>query len=522
MAGGMALAGPGISYAQASADGGTLRVLIEPEPPVLLAVLTPLTSQQITSSQTNEGLLTYDFELNPQPALAESWEIAEDGLTYTFNLRKGVQWSDGADFTSADVAYSIGVLKEQHTRGRSTFANVTAIETPDEYTVVLKLSAPAPYMFTALSSSESPIIARHIFEGTDVATNPAMSEPIGTGPFLLKEWVRGSHIIYERNPNYWDKSKPGVDQLIFQFARDASARSIAIETGSVDVLSGIPVPIPFTDLPAMESNPDLTIIDDGWQYVNTICRLEFNLDNEFFANKLVRKAVAHAVDRELMMAIASYGYGKLCYGPISPNMATYYVDELKELVPAHDPARAEELLDEAGYPRGSDGVRLRINVDYMPNGDIFKRGAEYLKQALDPLGIVATVRSQDVATYVKRIYTDREFDCSVEAMSNTYDPTVGVQRLYWSKNFRPGVPYSNGSHYNNPEVDRLFEAAAVEADLGRRKELFTEAQKIIIEDVPAMTLFTIYGATIANSKVKNLIQTADGITSTHASVTIES
>lgn len=224
MAGGMALAGPGISYAQASADGGTLRVLIEPEPPVLLAVLTPLTSQQITSSQTNEGLLTYDFELNPQPALAESWEIAEDGLTYTFNLRKGVQWSDGADFTSADVAYSIGVLKEQHTRGRSTFANVTAIETPDEYTVVLKLSAPAPYMFTALSSSESPIIARHIFEGTDVATNPAMSEPIGTGPFLLKEWVRGSHIIYERNPNYWDKSKPGVDQLIFQFARDASAR----------------------------------------------------------------------------------------------------------------------------------------------------------------------------------------------------------------------------------------------------------------------------------------------------------
>lgn len=525
MAGGLtgvlALGAPGVSFAQEDTDGSTLRMIIEPEPPVLSAVLTPLTSQQITSAQTNEGLLDYDFDLNPMPALAETWDISEDGLTYQFNLRQGVQWSDGEDFTSEDVAYSIGVLKEKHTRGRATFANVDSIETPDEHTVILHLKAAAPYMFTALAASESPIIPKHIFDGTDIATNPAMISPVGTGPFVLKEWVRGSYIIYERNPNYWGDPAPYVDKLIFQFARDASARSIAVETGSVDVVSGMPVPVPFTDLPNIEANENLQVITDGWQYVNSISRLEFNLDNEFFANKLVRQAVAHAIDRELMLNVAAYGYGKLCYGPVSPDMSKYYVPELKDLVQAYDPSKAEELLDEAGYPRASNGVRFSINVDFMPNGEIFRRGAEYLKQALEPLGIEATVRSQDVATYVKRIYSDREFDCAVQAMNNTYDPTVGVQRLFWSKNFKPGVPYSNGSHYNNPEVDQLLEAAAVEPDEARRFELFSDFQKIVVEECPALTLFTLYGGTIAQSKVKDLIRTADGITATHSSVKIE-
>lgn len=520
MTGAFAFTGAQGAFAQ-GASGGTLRVVIEPEPAVLLSVLSPQTSQLVTSAQTNEGLLTYDFELNPMPGLAERWEVSQDGRTVTFNLRPGVKWSDGADFTSEDVAFSVGVLKENHPRGRATFANVESIDTPDATTVVLNLSAPAPYMMYALAAGESPILPKHVFEGTDIASNPAMSAPVGTGPWMLKEWVRGSHIIYERNPNYWDAPKPYIDQLIFQFARDASARSIAIETGTVDVVSGTPLPIPFTDLPRLEASEDLTIISDGWQYTNSIGRLEFNLDTEIFSNKLVRKAFAHAIDRELLLEVACYGRGRVAWGPVGPDLARFYVPELKDLVPQHDPAAAEALLDEAGYPRGADGVRFHVNMDFMPNGDLFRRGAEFIKQAMQPLGVEITVRSQDVATYVKRIYTDRDFDCAVESMNNTYDPTVGVQRLYWSKNFRPGVPYSNGSNYNNPEVDALFEAAAVEPDEARRIELFTEVQKLIIEDLPDISLFTQYSATITRAQVKDLILTADGITGTLASVRIE-
>lgn len=523
MAGAIALPGSHLAMAQGGPKhGGTIRIIIEPEPPMLLAAVNPLTSMIITSTKTNEGLLTYDFDLNPQPQLAVEWDVAADGKTYTFKLREGVKWHDGADFTSADVAYSLSSLKQNHTRGRATFANVTDIETPDDHTVILRLSNPAPYMFFALAGSESPIIPKHVYEGTDLATNPAMSAPIGTGPFKFKEWSRGSHIVYERNPDYWDAPKPYLDQVILQFARDASARTIAIETGAVEVVSGTPVPVPLPDLVRLENMPNITVIDDGWQYVNSVGRIEFNLENEYFKDHKVRLAIAHAVDRETILNVACYGKGHIAYGPVSPELGRFAVPELADIVPQLDPAKSEALLDEAGLTRGSDGVRFRVNADFMPNGDIFRRTAEYLKQALEPIGIEVTVRAQDVASYVKRVYTDRDFDFAVQSLSNMYDPTVGVQRLYWSKNFRPGVPFTNGSGYNNPKVDELFEAAAIEADHEKRYQLFAEAQKIIVQDAPSITLFAQYGATITKNTVKDLIVTADGIMGNYASAYVES
>ncbi|SAK74218.1 extracellular solute-binding protein [Caballeronia temeraria] len=128
-----------------------------------------------------------------------------------------MKWHDGTSFTSDDVAYSILTLKQAHPRGRSTFANVTDVKTPDRYTVVIDLSKPAPFLLTALSGSESPIVPKHLYQGTDVVSNPHNSAPIGTGPFVFKEFVRGDHILLERNPDYWDKPKPYVDRIIVRF-----------------------------------------------------------------------------------------------------------------------------------------------------------------------------------------------------------------------------------------------------------------------------------------------------------------
>ncbi len=504
-----------------AADGKTLKILIEPEPPVLMAVLTPLTSAQITGTKINEGLLSYDFEINPKPQLAKEWSVSEDGKEYVFKLQPNVKWHDDKDFTSADVAYSIGLLKEKHPRGRATFANIVSIETPDALTVVLKLSNPAPYMLYALAASESPMVAKHIFDGSDPAANPTLSAPVGTGPFMFKEWVRGSHILFERNPNFRNKDEPKVDRILFQFARDASARSIAVETGAVDVLSGTPVPVPFTDLPRLEKDKKLKITTDGWQYINAIGRLEFNLDNKYFKDLKVRTAVAHLLDRQTILKVACYGYGEVAYGPVSPDLKRFYVPELANMIPKLDVKKAEELLDEAGYKRSADGTRFSIMIDFMPNGDIFRRTGEYMKQALGRVGIQCTVRAQDIATYIKRIYTDRDFDCVVNAMNNTYDPTVGVQRLYWSKNFRPGVPYSNASHYSNPKVDALLEAASIEPNEKKRIALFREFQEIVVKEIPDMVLFTQYGATVFNAKVENAITTADGICATYANVSVK-
>jgi peptide/nickel transport system substrate-binding protein len=512
------LAPLGAQRANATArHGGTLTVLIDPEPPVLLTVANTAGASLYTSSKTNEGLLTYDFNLNPRPQLATSWSVSEDGLEYTFKLRSGVRWHDGQDFSSADVAFSIETLKQVHPRGRSTFANVSTIRTPDPLTAILVLSRPAPYLLTALAASETPIVPRHLYEGTQAASNKLNNAPIGTGPFRFKEWVRGSHITYERNPDYWDKPKPYIDHLIFVVMPDPSARSAALESGSVDLAPGAPVP--FSDLDRLSKIPRLRFVTDGYQYINSVARVEFNLDRPYLAKRAVREAIAHVVDRETILQVPFFGYGEIALGPISPQLKHFAAPDLPFY--RHDPKQAEQLLDQAGYPRGPDGVRLRLTHDYLPYGDSFPRVADYLKQSLRRIGIDVTIRSQDFAAYIKRVYTDRDFDFTINSMSNLFDPTVGVQRLYWSKNFRIGVPFSNGAHYINPEVDRLLESAAIETNAARRLQDFTDFQRLVIQDLPDITLATMYYATITDRKVIDHTVGADGVAGNLADVYID-
>ncbi|TIU26064.1 MAG: ABC transporter substrate-binding protein, partial [Mesorhizobium sp.] len=131
-------------------------------------------------AKVTEGLLTYDFDLTPRPLLATEWSVSDDGLRYTFKLREGVKWHDGKPFTSVDVAYSIATIKEVHPRGRNTFLNLTDIQTPDPLTVTLVLSKPAPYLITALAAPETPIVPKHLYEGTKAAENPVNNAPVGT------------------------------------------------------------------------------------------------------------------------------------------------------------------------------------------------------------------------------------------------------------------------------------------------------------------------------------------------------
>ena len=141
-------------------------------------------------------------------------------------------WHDGAPFTSADVAWSLmNVWKTLHGRGRATYANVERADTPDARTVVLHLSQPSPAIMNALAAAESQVLPRHRYEGTDVLTNPLNNAPVGTGPFRFKEWRRGSAVVVERNPDYWDAGKPYLDAIVMRFIPDGAGRSAALETG---------------------------------------------------------------------------------------------------------------------------------------------------------------------------------------------------------------------------------------------------------------------------------------------------
>ncbi|GLQ09461.1 peptide ABC transporter substrate-binding protein [Devosia yakushimensis] len=493
------------ALAQSPQHGGTLSVVAASEPPTMTGIAH--TGVTFTSPKSTEGLLTFDFDLNPKPLLATQWSISPDGLAYTFTLRQGVKFHDGTPFTAADVAYSISTIKEVHPRGRVTFANLTGIETPDEHTVVLKLSKPAPYLLPALSASETPIVPRHLYEGTAADANPVNNAPIGTGPWVFKEWVRGSHIVWDRNPDYWDQPRPYADQLILRIIPDGSARAAAIETGEINLAPQSPVPL--SELARFSTLPNIGVEQRGYSYFNNISRIEFNFDRPYFADVRVRKAFAHLIDRNVIHQTALYGYGTPIPGPISASLTKYYVPDL----PTYpiDLAKAEALLDEAGYPRGTDGIRLRLTHDPHPSAEYYKRGGEYIRQALAAAGIEVSLRTQDFATYIKRVYTDRDFDFTFHGMSNLFDPTVGVQRLYWSKNFKPGIPFTNGSHYASDKVDALLEAAAVEVDAARRLELFTAFQRQVVEDVPDIGVVSGVELTLYDKRVADHTIGAEGL-----------
>ena len=491
------------AHAQAR-HGGTLNWVVNPSPASLIPLTTSAGGNSDIGPKVVEGLLTYGYDLQPKPLLATAWSVSGDGLQYSFTLRQGVKWHDGRDFTSADVAFSILTLKQVHPRGRGTFANVTEVRTPNANTAIVVLSKPAPFLLTALAAAESPMVPKHLYEGTDIASNKYNSAPVGTGPFVFKEWVQGSHAIFERNPNYWDKPKPYLDRIIARFIPDAVARSAALESGAIDLGYAV---IPISDVERFKKLPQLRVDTDQWSYWGNHQQMYFNLDSPVLKNLEVRRAIAHAVDVNAYNNVVWFGYGRVSASPIGPALVRYHDASIKHQ--PFDLRRAEALLDAAGHKRDANGTRFKLRLLYNPF--LERRTADFLRQSLSRVGIDAEIESYDFATYTKKVYTDRAFDMTAESLLNLFDPTLGVQRVFWSKNFKIGLPFSNAAHYDNPDVDRLLEAASVEVDDKKRRELFVAFQKQVEKDIPSIEFGANPNITVAAKKVQNYQPTAEGI-----------
>lgn len=504
---GLAFAGlPVTAHAAAESPvrGGTLNWGYYPDPSALIAINTSSGTGQAIGPKVNEGLFDFDYDLNPIPLLATSWSSTDDGLRYTFQLRQGVKWHDGKDFTSEDVKFTIFRLKEAHPRGRITYQNVTAVETPDPHTAVVVLSKPAPYLISALSSSESPIVPKHVYETFKPEEQPKLAQTIGTGPFILKEWQPGSHLIFDRNPDYWDAPKPYLDRVVLRIILDPAARAAALETGEIDIGAN---PVPLADIERLKANPNLVVDTTTYAYSGPQQQLFFNYENEILTKRDVRLAVAHAIDLQKLLDIALYGYGQVSPSPISTALPKWYDPRIKAR--EVDPQLANKLLDDAGYPRGTNGSRFKLRLAYNPF--LPPSYSDFIKQSLAVIGIDAEVIKLDLATFLKTVYTDRAWDLVIESLSNTFDPTLGVQRAYWSKNFKIGLPFSNASHYVNAEVDEILEAAATEPDEDKRRELWYKFQSIIHEDVVSVDLVAAGAQIVASKRVKNFAPGAQGI-----------
>ncbi len=501
---GAVLATPGAAFAQADTPkaGGTLTFVAAGEPTTLVPLLDSSTRTRNISTKILEGLVRFDDKFNPQPVLATSWSLSEDGLRHTFVLRRGVKWHDGRDFTAADVRFSLLAFKKAGPRARITFANLVDVETPDPHTAVLVLSRPTPYLLRALTGGEAPILAAHSYAGDNYADSQNGIRPIGTGPFVFGEWVRGSHVVLNRNPAYWDAGQPYLDRFVTRFVGDSAAAANALEAGEADFSFDIGP----HDVERLRKNPRLAvdIYRDG--YLNNAQIFEFNLENPILARPPVRHALAHAIDRRFIVDAIFFGTAMPAASTI-PAAFPAYNDEAPFDYP-FDPDRTGKLLDEAGYARGADGTRFALRLTFLP-GDTFKRTAEYLRAAFAKVGVKVEILDGDLATYIRRVYTERGFDLNLNGISRLFDPTAGVQRLYWSDSIRNVAPYANAAHYNNPAVDDLFRAAAVERDEDRRAQQFKDIQRIVGADLPCFALVALPTVIARNARVRHLVTTID-------------
>ena len=465
--------------------GGTLVVGIATDPTTLIPSMSYGIAPITVSYPMHNALVDYDINGTMIPDLAESWEFSEDGKTWTFELRKGVKWHDGVDFTSEDVAFTIKEVAEKyHSLGSQAFGPVSEILTPDPHKVIFKFEKPYFPTNAYLSNWYAGIIPKHLYDGTDVLTNPHNFKPVGTGPFVFSEYKKGSHVILERNQNYWDKDKPILDKIIFKVIPDATARVTALQKGEIDIL--IPYAMPFSEMDRMKQDGFMT--EPIFAHDGLLALLMLNLKNEYLSNQKVRYAIAHAIDKKDLNDKAFFGLGRVAVGPIPSSIPWAFNENVKTY--EYDPEKANKILDEAGFKKGPDGLRFSLRFPYVGARPDADRTAQIIRAQLRDVGIDVQLQSREYASVLDEGFKNNNFDLMFWSLTMGPNPSVGTARIFITSQIKP-VPFTNAMNYSNPRVDDLFENAAVSTSLEEASNYFKEIQEILVEDLPVISLLEI-------------------------------
>ena len=493
--------------AWASSDRRIINAMMTDEPAHLNYPLFNTRIMQEICGNIHESLLLFDWQFKPHPNLARAFEMSPDGLTYTFHLRSDVQWHDGVKFTARDVAFSCGeMLPQLNPRSRNSFSHIDTIKTPDAFTVVFRLKQPFNAFLLSLMASNAPMMPAHIYEGTNFRTNPFNYKPIGTGPFKFAEWKRGQFIHLARNDRYWRPGQPGMDGIYFRLCPTPEQRMVAMETGAVDLAMADDIETVVNS--RLVANPNLVARNDAYNGTGEIMVMELNQRRWPFSDRRFRAAFMHAVDREFLVKAINFGLGKVAHSPI-PSTAPYYDEKVLTKYP-YDPARARAYLDDMALKPKRDGVRHRFGIMMIPDGGgYWTRSAQYLKQALAEVGLMAELEATDWPTFSRRS-GNWEFDCDCNSYGEYGDPAIGTSRFFLSSNIRKGVPQTNLQGYRNREVDDLFARAMVAITHEEAQACYSRLQQILTHDVAMVWLFERKPTLFHNKRLKNVVTGPNG------------
>jgi len=489
--------------------GGTLRIAIYQEPAILNPYFNSQTVGSVVTNQLLQGLIRADENGNYVPWLAaevptvQNGGVSADGKTVTYKLRQGVQWHDGQPFTARDVVFTFQAIMDASNAvfTRAGYSSIDSVEASGDATVVVRFKD----FYAAYLTLFLRILPAHVFGGqTAIEKHEFGRQPVGTGPFKFVEWASGDHITLARNPSYWQNGKPYVDQLIFRVTPSREVAVAQLKTGETDVVWNMIE----AQIPDFEGSPDVNV----WAYPGVgVERLILNLSapegpsqgnpdvkHPVLGDPRVREAIELAIDKKVLVDKLLYGKTTVGTSPLPTGWAAPQIPASR-----FDPARAKQLLDEAGWKPGPDGIRARDGVKMQltystTSGDKLRElTQQVMQEQLRDVGIAVEIKNLPSAVLLGAWQDNAprkrgNFDINMWTTNADIDPHNHLFGYFHSSQIPSEANKGEGFNFarlKDGEVDRALEEAGASPDQARRKAAYERAIKRIVELRPHIFLY---------------------------------
>ncbi|WP_172292744.1 ABC transporter substrate-binding protein [Pseudoruegeria sp. HB172150] len=424
---------------------------------------------EVVYANVFEGLTRYQSDGSIAPALAESWDISDDGTVYTFHLHDGVTFHDGSTMDAEDVKFSLDRARADDSTNaqKALFAGIADVEVVDPLTVKVTLSGPNSAFPTNMAWGDAVIVAPESIDSA--ATNP-----VGTGPFKFANWVQGDRVELEAYPDYWGE-KPALTKATFKFISDPTAAFAAMMAGDIDAFPGYPAP---ETLVQFESDPRFKLII-GSTEGETI--MAMNNKDEVLSDVKVREAISHAINRQEIIDGAMFGYGT----PIGTHFAPHNPDYVDLTAQSdYDPEKSKALLAEAGQ----EGLTLSLK---LPPPSYARRGGEIIAAQLRAVGIETEIENLEWAQWLETVFKGKDFDLTIVSHTEPMDINIYARPDYYFQ-------------YDKPEFQKLMEDLNLATDPAERSDILKQAQQMIADDYVNVYLFQLARTGVANAKIEGL------------------
>jgi peptide/nickel transport system substrate-binding protein len=484
-AGGLTLGALGLArpaLAQTPRPGGVLVSAQTTEATGLDPQLVPAISRSRRSPLMYNQLVRFDPDMNPVPELAESWEIARDGVTWTFKLRQGVKFHDGQELTSADVKFTFDRLIEK-SPGKADFLTVDRIEPVGKYAIRFVTKEPFAGLLAALGSFWGFIISEAGIKKHGDLNKAAL----GTGPFMLADWKVEQEMVFKRNPSYFRKGLPYVDELVVKVIPDEANVVAALRTGQIQHAF-------------IEDNKNFNLLKDekgltgyrssrlGYDFIN------INASRGPLRDVRVRQAISWALDRAQVLRVAAAGFGRLTPPATAPMKQWQLPEEQWMRYYKPDPDRAKKLLAEAGFANG-----FTVKLGVIPTFPTMVSGAPVVAAQLKRVGITAEIENVEYAVWIKR-WLAKDFDMTMNTLAGYADPDTAFFRALHS------TKGQNWNSWSVPDLDVLLEEGRRTLDQKKRKEIYDRVQIMILDNVPHIWLYSADTIDFTQASVKGFRQ----------------